>query len=152
METNTRTPNNIYILDEIKEERCCLGKEYESLFWHRRICHIHFDNIININKKQVVREMPKITKPINTISKHCQHEKETNVEFKTKEYSLKKTLEIVHIDLCGAMRTKGLNGEQYFMLLIDDYTRMVVVFFLKKNSKEFEHFKIYKRWLKTRLI
>jgi hypothetical protein len=53
-------------------------------------------------------------------------------------------LDIVHIYLCGPTRTKVLNGEQYFMLMIDDYTIMTTVFFLKKKSGEFEHFKIYK--------
>ena len=28
--TAYRTPNNIYMLDEMKRERCCLGKEDES--------------------------------------------------------------------------------------------------------------------------
>ena len=28
--TTSRTPNNIYILDETKKEKCCLGKEDES--------------------------------------------------------------------------------------------------------------------------
>jgi len=42
------------------------------------------------------------------------------------------------------MGTKGLDGELYFMLLIDDYTRMTTVSFLEKKSKEFECFKIYK--------
>jgi len=26
----SRTPNNIYILDEIKKEKCCLGREDEN--------------------------------------------------------------------------------------------------------------------------
>jgi transposase InsO family protein len=56
----------------------------------------------------------------------------------------KKPLGIIHTDICRPTRTKGLNGEQYFMLMIDDYTRMTAVFFLKKKSREFEHFKIYK--------
>ena len=57
--------------------------------------------------------------------------------------STTKPLEIVHIDLCGPMRTKGLEGELYFMLLIDDYTRMTWVCFLKKKSEAFEHFTIF---------
>jgi hypothetical protein len=87
--TISRTPNNIYILNEIKEERCCLGKEDESWLWHRRMGHIHFDNLVKINKKQSIREIPKITKPTNTMCKHCQHGKQTKVEFKTNEYSTK---------------------------------------------------------------
>jgi hypothetical protein len=42
--------------------------------------------------------------------------------FKSKEYSMKGPLEIVHIDLVGPTTTKGLKGEKYFMLFVDDYT------------------------------
>jgi hypothetical protein len=105
--TTIRTPNNIYILNEIGKERCCLGKEDESWLWHRRMGHMHFDNLVKINRKEVVREMPEISKPTNTMCKHCQHGKQTRVEFRTKEYSTTKPLEIVHTDLCGPMRTKG---------------------------------------------
>ena len=53
-------------------------------------------------------------------------------------------MELVHTDLCGPMRRKGLDGELYFMLMIDDYTIMTTVGFLKKNIEEFECFRIYK--------
>jgi hypothetical protein len=42
-------------------------------------------------------------------------------------------LEIVHIDLVGPTTTKGLKGEKYFKLLVDDYTRMNAFFFLKSK-------------------
>ena len=48
-------------------------------------------------------------------------------------YKARAPLEIVHTDLYGPMRTKGLNGELYFLLFIDDYTRMTCVFFLRKK-------------------
>ena len=35
--TASRTPSNIYILDEIKKENYCLGREDESWLWHRRM-------------------------------------------------------------------------------------------------------------------
>jgi transposase InsO family protein len=50
----------------------------------------------------------------------------------------------VHTNLVGPTTTKGLKGEKYFMLLVDDYIRMTAVFFLKNKSKAFENFKIYK--------
>jgi hypothetical protein len=58
-------------------------------------------------------------------------------------------LDIVHIDLVGTTRMKGLNDEQYFMLLVDDYTIMTTICFLKKKSKVFKHFKIYKEFVET---
>ena len=44
-------------------------------------------------------------------------------------------LELVHMDLCGPTRTKIPQGEYYFMLIIDDYTRMTWLKFLKEKSK-----------------
>ena len=50
----------------------------------------------------------------------------------------------MHTDLVGPTTTKGLKGERYFMLLVDDYTRMTVVCFLKNKLEDFENFKNYK--------
>ena len=74
----------------------------------------------------------------------CQHGKQTRVEFKTKEHSTTRPLELVHTDLCGPTQSKGLNGEEYFMLLIDDFTKMTWVCLLKKKSEAFGCFKIFK--------
>jgi hypothetical protein len=88
-------------------------------------------------------------KPINILCKHCLQGKKPRTKFKSKEYSTIKPLDIVHTYLCGPTRTNGLNGEQYFMLLVHDYTRMTAIFFLRKKSKAFEHFKIYKEMVET---
>jgi hypothetical protein len=64
--TTIRTPNNIYILNEIGKERCCLGKENESWLWHRRMGHMNFENLVKINRKEAIREIPEISKPSNT--------------------------------------------------------------------------------------
>jgi hypothetical protein len=37
------------------------------------------------------------------------------------------------------------------MLLVDDYTRMTGVFFLKNKSKSFENFKIYKEMVENEM-
>jgi hypothetical protein len=57
------------------------------------------------------------------------------VRFKEKEYSTSKPLELVHIDLYVPTKTKSIQGKYYFVLLIDDYTRMTWVTFLKKKFR-----------------
>jgi hypothetical protein len=52
--------SNIYVLSEIGNEKCCLGKEDESWLWHRRMGHTHFDNLAKFSKREAVREMPQI--------------------------------------------------------------------------------------------
>jgi hypothetical protein len=146
-----KTSSNIYVLNEIGNEKCCQGKEDKSWLWHRRMGHIHFDNLVKVSKREAVGEMPQITKPTNTLCKHCQQGKKTKTRFKSKEYSTTRPLEIVHIDIVGSTTTKGLKGEKYFMLLVDDYTRMTAVCFLKNKSEAFENFKIFTRkWLKMK--
>jgi hypothetical protein len=149
--TAVGTSSNIYVLSEIGNEMCCLGKEDESWIWHKRMGHIHFDNLVKVIKKKAVREMPQITKPTNTLCKHCQQGKKTNTKFKSKDYSTTRPLEIVHTDLVGQTTTKVLKGDKYFMLLVDDYTRMTAVFFLKSKSKAFENFKIYKEMVENEM-
>lgn len=42
------------------------------------------------------------------------------------------------------MRIKGWNGERYFMLFIDDFSRMTWVCFLKEKLEAFEKFKKFR--------
>jgi hypothetical protein len=113
--------------------------------------HINFDNLVKVSKKEAVREIPKISKPTNILCNHCLQGKHTKTKFKSKEHSTTKPLEIVHIDLVGPTRTKGLKGEQYFMLLVDEYTRMTIVLFLNKKSEAFKNFKTYKEMVETEI-
>jgi hypothetical protein len=109
--TTVRIPRNIYVLNKIGKEKCLLGKEDESYLYNRRMGHINFDNLVNVSKREVVREIPKISKPTKILCKHCLQGKHTKTKFKSKEYSITKPLEIVHTDLVRPTRTKGLKGE-----------------------------------------
>jgi hypothetical protein len=70
--TAARTSNNIYVLSEIGSEKYCLGKEDESWLWHKRMGHMHFDNLVKVNKREALIEMPQITKPTNTLCNQFQ--------------------------------------------------------------------------------
>ena len=51
--------------------------------------------------------------------------------FRTGGRRAKELLELVHIDTCGKMNLTSLGGAQYFLMLIDDETRYVWVYFLR---------------------
>ncbi|BBH02338.1 hypothetical protein Prudu_012875 [Prunus dulcis] len=55
-----------------------------------------------------------------------------------------KVLELVHVDLCGPMRNESVARNRYFMLIIDDFTRMIWVYFLRNKSEAFYCFKKFK--------
>ena len=106
--------------------------------------HLSFNNIVKESKKGVVINLPKIIKPPNHVCRHSLHGKKTRTRFKVKEHKNSQPLEIIHTNLCGQTRTKSFQGEYYFMLLIDDYTRMTWVTFLKEKSGAFMKFKAFK--------
>ena len=56
---------------------------------------------------------------------------------------LEDILEIVHIDLCGPIGIESYTGENFFILFVDDYSRMMTVMYLREKSESFEKFKWY---------
>ena len=50
------------------------------------------------------------------------------------------TLELMHVDICGSTRTPSLSNKRYFLLFVDDYTRMIWIYFLDQKSEEFSFF------------
>ena len=52
VENANKTLSNVYVLDEVKGEKSCMGPVNESWLWHRRMGHIKFDNLVKLNKRQ----------------------------------------------------------------------------------------------------
>lgn len=51
---------------------------------------------------------------------------------------------LIYVDLCGFMYIEFFSGNRYFLLFIDDYSRMSWVYFLKFKFEVFENFKKFK--------
>lgn len=77
-----------------------------------------------------VRGLPKLKKPNNVMCKQCQLEKMTKFNFKRKTYLSNDILELVHSDLCGPIEVKSYYGDKYFILFVDDYSKIMTVMFL----------------------
>jgi hypothetical protein len=114
--------------------------------------HIHFDNHVKVIKREIVREIPHITKPTNALCKNCQQGKQTKTRFKSKEYSTTRPLEVVHTDLIGPTTTKGLKGDKYFMLLVDDIQEWLQFVFSRINQKLLKTSRSTRKWLKMKWI
>lgn len=90
-----------------------------------------------------VRGFPRLKKPDNVMCKHYQLGKMTKSSFKSKTYTSDNILELVHIDLCGPMSVQRYCGDKYFILFVDDYSRMMNMMFLKEKSDAFQLLKWY---------
>ncbi|GKD53910.1 retrovirus-related pol polyprotein from transposon TNT 1-94, partial [Tanacetum coccineum] len=45
--------------------------------------------------------------------------------------SLKRRLQLLHMDLCGPMRVESINGKKYVLVIVDDYSRYTWTHFLR---------------------
>ena len=133
-----RTENNVYVLKENREE-CHLRKHDEIWLCHRRLGHLNFHHLIKLKNLEAVKDLLRISKTQDSICKPCQVGKLTRTQFKSKSFtSTKKLLQLVHMDLCGPSRQERTGKENYFMLIIDDYSRLTWVAFLKEKEEYFE--------------
>jgi len=72
---------------------------------------------------------------------HCVFGKHTRVKFNKKaEHKTKDKLDYIHSDLWGSNRVPSNSGGMYCLTLIDDYSRMVWVYFLKTKDEAFPAF------------
>src|SRR3954469_9806611 len=72
---------------------------------------------------------------------HCVFGKQTGGKFsKTAVHSTKRKLDYIHSDLWGPNKVASKSGARYYMTLIDDYSRMVWVYFLKTKDEAFPTF------------
>nr|GEU64745.1 retrovirus-related Pol polyprotein from transposon TNT 1-94 [Tanacetum cinerariifolium] len=53
-------------------------------------------------------------------------------------FASNKPLYLLHMDLCGPMRVESLNGKRYVLVVVDDYSRYIWVFFLHSMDEASE--------------
>ena len=92
----------------------------------------------------LTKDLPEITTP-NVVCGVCQFGKQHRQPFPTNSlWRVKEKFELVHIDVYRPMKTESLSKNQYFVLFIDDLTRMTWVYFVNKKSQVLSVFKKFK--------
>ena len=65
----------------------------DVLLWHKRPCHVNFDNLVSISKIMKLRGLPRLKKPKNTMCKQCHLGKMERSSFKRKNHTSSEVLE-----------------------------------------------------------
>ncbi|GJX90026.1 retrovirus-related pol polyprotein from transposon TNT 1-94 [Tanacetum coccineum] len=95
----------------------------QAWLWHRRLSHINFDTINLILKKDIVNGLLKLKYVKDQLCSPCELGKAKRNTFKIKTVSSSKGwLNMLHMDLCGPMQIKSINGKKYIMVIVDDYS------------------------------
>jgi transposase InsO family protein len=87
--------------------------------------------------------LPNIISEDFNICELCIKGKLTNKSF-SKHWKSTESLEIIHSDICGPLRTKTHRGMEYFFTFTDDYSRYGHIYLLRHKSEAIEKFEEYK--------
>ena len=81
--------------------------------WHQRFGHANFKQVAKVSKLEAVEGLPKFGKVEKTICGACQMRKQTKAGHqKVNVIGTSRCLELLHVDLMGATRTKSLGGKR----------------------------------------
>ncbi|KAI3715571.1 hypothetical protein L6452_22557 [Arctium lappa] len=117
---------------------CLLSKSsmQQSWLWHRRLSHLNFRYINKLVSGKLVKGLPELKYEIEHLCAACEKRKMKRAPHKPKpKPSTSAPLELLHMDLCGSMRTQSLGGKKYILVIVDDYSRYTWVKFLRSKDE-----------------
>ncbi|KAI3701957.1 hypothetical protein L6452_27476 [Arctium lappa] len=115
---------------------CLLTKAsmQQSWLWHRRLSHLNFRYINKLVSGKLVKGLPELKYEKEHLCAACEKGKMKRAPHKPNpEPSTSAPLELLHMDLCGSMRTQSLGGKKYILVIVDDYSRYTWVKFLRSK-------------------
>nr|GFA19856.1 hypothetical protein [Tanacetum cinerariifolium] len=100
------------------------------------LSHLNFGAINHLARQGLVRRLPKLKFEKDHLCSACAMGKSTKKTHKPKsEDTNQEKLYLLHMDLCGPMRVKSVNGKKYILIIVDDYSRFTWVKFLRSKMK-----------------
>lgn len=97
--------------------------EEDCILWHSRFGYLNFQCLQDLKQNGMVIGLPNI-KQFNGCEA-CNYGKLARTSFPHgRSWRAKERLHLVHADLCGPMHVEYLGGRRYFLLFVDDFSRM----------------------------
>ena len=121
-------------------EQCHVSKEE---LWHRRYGHLNSSSLKELASDELVKDFDyhHVTKDSPVCEPCCKGKQHRSPFPQSSDRRAANPLDLIHSDVCGKMSSKALSGAEYFVTFIDDKTRYVWVYIIKKKSD------VFKCWL-----
>ncbi|KAI3757928.1 hypothetical protein L6452_05472 [Arctium lappa] len=134
--------SNLYTIDlskiKIPSDICLFSKAsfQESWIWHKRLAHLNFKYMGRLVKHDSVRGLPVLRFQKDHLCQDFEKGKMKKASHKPKpEPCTSAILDILHVDLCGPMKTNSIGKKRYVLVIVDDYSRYTWVKFLKSKDE-----------------
>ncbi|KAH0754753.1 hypothetical protein KY290_025023 [Solanum tuberosum] len=118
-----------------------LSNDNLTHLWHMRLVHMR-DRGMNLLRKRGILGSQGIGKLV--FCEHCIFRKQKRVSFSAATHRTLGIRDYIHSYLWGLSKVPSLGGKCYMMTLTDDFSRKVLVYFLRHKNEDFLKFKKFK--------
>lgn len=137
-----RTGNRLYTGILSHDTPVCLMSKTDDAAWrwHARFGHLHFRALHTLSRRDMVRGLPKIRR-VEEYCDGCALGKQHRTPFPSaSSFRAQQSLELVHTDLCGLISPTTPGGNNYFLLVVDDFSRYMWIEIIKVKSDAYYFF------------
>jgi transposase InsO family protein len=114
--------------------------------WHRRLAHVGIKNLHKLLKEEQILGLTNVHFEKDRICSACQAGKQVGVHHPHKNITTTdRSLELLHMDLFGVIAYINIGGSKHCLVIVDDYSRFTLVFFLQEKSQTQETLKRFLR-------
>jgi transposase InsO family protein len=140
----------IYLVDfndnQAQLDTCLTAKTNMGWLWHRRLAHVGMKNLHKLLKGEHILGLTNVHFEKDRICSACQAGKQVGVHHPHKNITTTdKSLELLHMDLFDPIAYISIDRNKYYLVIVDDYSRVTWVFFLQEKSQTQETLKIFLR-------
>ena len=131
-----RSPGRSYVLNVNIARPVCLAARADDAAWtwHARFSHANFTALRKMARQELVRGMPLLTQ-VDQLCDACLAGKQRRAPFPQKALRCSaEPLQLLHGDLCGPITPPTPSSNQYFLLLVDDYSRYMWIALLPSKD------------------
>ncbi|KAG5134117.1 hypothetical protein JHK82_025305 [Glycine max] len=131
-------------LDVLVQQCLASTIDKEEWLWHFRYGHLNFTDLNRLQSKGIVKGIPHIKVP-NDVCGECIKSKMSRNSFNQNVSTRsKRKLQVVFSDVCGSIQHMTPGGNKYFVTFIDEFSRKLWIYLIKRKSDVIEVFKKFK--------
>jgi transposase InsO family protein len=132
--------DKLYLVDFSKEnadlDACLIAKTNMGWLWHRRLAHVGMKNLHKLLKGEHVLGLIDVCFEKDRPCGACQEGKQVGSTHQSKNVmTTSRPLELLHMDLFGPVAYLSIGGNKYALVIVDDFSHFIWVFFLHDKSE-----------------
>ena len=116
---------------------CLFGKADVEWLWHRRLSHVNMRTLQSLHKGgHILGLKDNVSFSRDRLCRACVEGKMHDSPHPSNTIiSSKRILELLHVDLFGAVPQPSLGGKKYCLVIVDDYSRFTCIFIFKTKDE-----------------